>query len=337
MHARRMDGSSNARGASARADARNLRGISHEFGEASGRGLRGEAAPLSWLRLVEHGTADRRTERDGPHAGVAAGAARAVACEGAQDAARIAPRRVASLKVGPMAARRSASPALETPEIAAAAEPVSALAAEPGASASPEQPSTGDSSERSRIVAELYQANYHRVFGFARRLVGDDEAEEVAHEAFCRLLKVRNLERMTISTAYLLRIAENLIRRKYERAQRYRVVLERSGMVVSDTTEDSQVSRRPGGAGSCELEESGFDSSRLATVLRQLTNEEQAAVRLIVCDGLGYQAAARALGVPVSTINNWKYRGLVKLRQLIDAPAGSQSRASTRGFLAAAI
>ena len=316
MHARRMDGSSDARGASSRADARNLRGISHEFDEAGGRGLRRETATLSWLRLVEHGTADRRTERDGPHVGAPGAVARPVA----------------SLEVGPAAARRPAASSIETPVVAAAEPTVDA-----DASVSSEQPSTSDSSERSRIVAELYRANYHRVFGFARRLVGDDEAEEVAHEAFCRLLKVRNLERMTISTAYLLRIAENLVRRKYERAQRYRVVLERSGMVVSETTEDSHMSRRPGGAGSGDLEECGFDSSRLATVLHQLTNEEQAAVRLIVCDGLGYQAAARALGVPVSTINNWKYRGLVKLRQLIDAPAGPESRAAPRGFLAAAI
>jgi len=332
-----MDGSSDARGASTRADARNLRGISREFDEAGGGGLRRDAAPLSWLRLVEHGTADRRTERDGPHAGVAAGTARAVACDVSHDATHATTRRVASLKVGPAAARGPASPALESPEVAIATEPDVELPAAPDSSVSSDQPSAGASSERSRIVAELYRANYHRVFGFARRLVGDDEAEEVAHEAFCRLLKVRNLERMTISTAYLLRIAENLIRRKYERAQRYRVVLERSGMVVSDTTEDSRVSRRPGGAGSCDFEESGFDSSRLAAVLRQLTNEEQAAVRLIVCEGLGYQAAARSLGVPVSTINNWKYRGLVKLRQLIDAPSGSESRAAASGFLAAAI
>jgi len=311
-----MDGFDDARGALTRADARNLRGISHEFDEAGGRGLRRDAAPLSWPRLVEHGTADRRTERDGPHAGAGSAVARPVA----------------SLKVGPMAAGRPASSSFETLAVTTAEVEVDI-----DSSVSSEQPSAGASSERSRIVAELYRANYHRVFGFARRLVGDDEAEEVAHESFCRLLKVRNLERMTISTAYLLRIADNLIRRKYERAQRYRVVLERSGMVVSDTTEDSQVSRRPGGTGSCDFEESGFDSSRLAAVLRQLTNEEQAAVRLIVCEGLGYQAAARSLGVPVSTINNWKYRGLVKLRQLIDAPSGSESRAAASGFLAAAI
>jgi DNA-directed RNA polymerase specialized sigma24 family protein len=68
----------------------------------------------------------------------------------------------------------------------------------------------------------------------------------------------------------------------------------------------------------------GDDTDRLQAVLRQLTDEEQTAVRLIVCEGLDYQAAARSLGVPVSTINNWKYRGLAKLRRLIessDAPA----------------
>jgi len=316
MHERRMDGLSNARGASARADARNLRGISHEFDEAGGRGLRRDAAPLSWTRLVEHGTADRRTERDGPHVG----AERAVA------------RPVASLKVGPMAAGRLASSLLETSAVTTAEAEVDI-----DSSVSSEQSSTGASSERSRIVAELYRANYHRVFGFARRLVSDDEAEEVAHEAFCRLLKVRNLERMTISAAYLLRIAENLIRRKYERAQRYRVILERSGMVVSEHTEDVRMLRQPGGAGARDAEEVELDSARLATVLRQLTNEEQAAVRLIVCEGLGYQAAARSLGVPVSTINNWKYRGLVKLRQLIDTRSEPEPHAAVRECLATAI
>lgn len=183
---------------------------------------------------------------------------------------------------------------------------------------------TVDRAERARIVGELYRANYHRVYCFARKSVGDDEAEEIAHEAFCRLLRVRNLERMTVNTAYLLRIAENLLRRKYERSQRYRVVLERSGMVVSETSESHCASRMPHGTPSARDAGIEDDVGRLDAVLRQLTDEEQTAVRLIVCAGLDYQAAARSLGVPVSTINNWKYRGLAKLRRLIessDAPA----------------
>jgi RNA polymerase sigma factor (sigma-70 family) len=61
------------------------------------------------------------------------------------------------------------------------------------------------------------------------------------------------------------------------------------------------------------------DSDRIHAVLRQLTPSEQSAVRLIVCEGLDYQAAARSLGVPVSTINNWKHRALIKLKQLIES------------------
>jgi len=34
-----------------------------------------------------------------------------------------------------------------------------------------------DRAERARIVGELYQANYHRVYCFARKSVGEDEAE----------------------------------------------------------------------------------------------------------------------------------------------------------------
>lgn len=165
-------------------------------------------------------------------------------------------------------------------------------------------------------VGELYKSFYHRVFCFARRSVSDEEAEEVAHETFVRLLRVRNLERMSISVAYLLRIADNLLKRKHERAQRYRVVLERSSMVVLGGEEACE----PGsdrGQGACGAVVEQFDTDRIHAAMRRLTSEEQTAIRLIVCEGLDYQAAARSMGVRVSTINNWKHRGLAKLKQLV--------------------
>jgi RNA polymerase sigma-70 factor (ECF subfamily) len=171
---------------------------------------------------------------------------------------------------------------------------------------------------RARIVGDLYASWYHRVFGFVRRVLGDEEAEEVAHEAFVRLLRVRNLERMNISVAYLLRIAENLIRRRHGRAQRYREVLELSGRMVPEAErhEASQCVSDGTRDGSWSTL---VDCDRIHAALRLLTPSEQTAVRLIVCEGLDYQAAARSLGVPVSTINNWKHRALVKLKQLIES------------------
>lgn len=185
-----------------------------------------------------------------------------------------------------------------------------------------------DSELRSRIVGELYKSYYHRVFCFARRFVHDEIAEEVAHEAFVRLLRVRNLERMQISVAYLLRIAENLLKRRHERAMRYRQILEQSGFVsglLSDNCARESM-EQPTGGNRVTADRSGFDSAELDDVLGQLTREEQAAVRLIVCEGLDYQSAARSLGVPVSTINNWKHRGLSRLKQLVVRPESGALR-----------
>ncbi|MCP4837460.1 MAG: helix-turn-helix domain-containing protein, partial [Phycisphaera sp.] len=41
---------------------------------------------------------------------------------------------------------------------------------------------------------------------------------------------------------------------------------------------------------------------------------ERDAIRMVVVEGRSYAEAARSLGVSVTTINNWKHRGLEKLR-----------------------
>ncbi|MBT5382261.1 MAG: RNA polymerase sigma factor, partial [Phycisphaerae bacterium] len=51
------------------------------------------------------------------------------------------------------------------------------------------------------------------------------------------------------------------------------------------------------------------------------------AVRLVVCNGLSYQEAAESLGVPVSTVNNWKYRGLQRLKDMREDNTGSENAA----------
>lgn len=192
---------------------------------------------------------------------------------------------------------------------------------------------SGDANRR-EIVGDLYLRYRHRVEAFSRRLVGPGEAEELVHETFVRLLRVRNLERMTIGVAYLLRIAQNLARRKYERAERYRTVLERSGRNRPDAFE-IQTGRADGwtdGEACSGAHGVAIDAERLESVLRLLTREEQAAIRLIVCEGLEYQAAANSLGVNVSTVNNWKHRGLTKLKLLV----GNEPLAASRRGRAAA-
>jgi len=197
--------------------------------------------------------------------------------------------------------------------------------AQDGLAAEASEPRSEDASAlarlRAQIVADLYKSSYHRVFAFVRRFVSEDDAEEVAHESFVRLLRVRNLERMQISVAYLLRIAENLIRRRHGQAQRFREVLAQSGRMVPECEEHFGGSHSGCSRGAqsafARTESERDQADRLEELLSLLTPAEHTAVRLIVCEGLDYQAAARSLGVPVSTINNWKHRALAKLKAFI--------------------
>jgi len=185
--------------------------------------------------------------------------------------------------------------------------------------------------DRAAIVRGLHSRFHWRVYCFARKSAGPDAAEEISQEVFVRLLRVRNLERMQIGVSYLLRIAENLLRRRFEKNQRFRSYLERNRQVVTDA--NGGVAEDPSRGDGVAVHRAGvsfIDADRLERILANLTPEEQSAVRLIVIQGLDYRAAARSLGVRVSTINNWKHRGIAKLRQLIECASPSVPHARQR-------
>jgi RNA polymerase sigma-70 factor (ECF subfamily) len=164
--------------------------------------------------------------------------------------------------------------------------------------------------ERATLVLDLFDRYYERVYAFLRKSTTPDVAEDLSQEVFLRLLQHPDLERLTISISYLLKIAHNLLRRRYARATRLRELLEERAQ--ADDTLDAQT---PGARRKNPEREVGPDI--LETALGLLGKDEQDAIRLIVCEGKSYQHAAEALGVSVTTINNWKHRGIVKLRTLV--------------------
>jgi RNA polymerase sigma-70 factor (ECF subfamily) len=164
--------------------------------------------------------------------------------------------------------------------------------------------------ERATLVLDLFDRYYERVYAFLRKSTTPDVAEDLSQEVFLRLLQHPDLERLTISISYLLKIAHNLLRRRYARATRLRELLEERAQ--ADDTLDAQT---PGARRKNPEREVGPDI--LETALGLLGKDEQDAIRLIVCEGKSYQHAAEALGVSVTTINNWKHRGIVKLRALV--------------------
>jgi RNA polymerase sigma-70 factor (ECF subfamily) len=186
---------------------------------------------------------------------------------------------------------------------------------------------------RYEIVLRLHESCYARIYSFLRRSVPADVADDLAQETFLRLLAHKKIERMSISISYLFRIAQNLLRRRYNR-------LLRSQQHLHD-----QLKRQRAGEHRYPVLNSDtfeIDSDQLDRAIGQLSPKEREVVKLIVCQGLSYSAAAKVMGVPVSTVNNWKYRALSRLREFIctnhgvvfDAPNDNQSgndRAHLRG------
>ena len=164
--------------------------------------------------------------------------------------------------------------------------------------------------ERATLVLDLFDRYYERVYAFLRKSTTPDVAEDLAQEVFLRLLQHPDLERLTISISYLLKIAHNLLRRRYARAARLRELLEERVQGTDEFNGFTQGTPKqsPTGEVSADI---------LETALGLLGKDEQDAIRLIVCEGKSYQHAAEALGVSVTTINNWKHRGIVKLRSLV--------------------
>ena len=155
---------------------------------------------------------------------------------------------------------------------------------------------------RASIVLDLFEQYYHRVYCFSRRSLPAEAAEDISQEVFTRLLKLERLPQLQVNVSYLIKIADNLIKRRYNKNQRFNRFLESAEELAPATAKrDAPVVE--------------IDRAELQRHFAHLTPREADAVRLVVCEGLSYQEAAASMGVPVSTVNNWKYRGLQKLKE----------------------
>ena len=157
-------------------------------------------------------------------------------------------------------------------------------------------------------VLSLCNDYYDRVYRFVRKSTDDATAEDVTQDVFARLLEIDDLATRTIRISYLLKIADNMIKRRYHRTRRHGEIVEEIAMT------------RPSHAGTVRQPKpsQGQDLMRdLDTLLDRLSENEQRAIQLTVCCGLSHRDAARSLGVRMTTITNWKFRGLRKLESAL--------------------
>lgn len=167
--------------------------------------------------------------------------------------------------------------------------------------------------DRASIVLELFEAYHDRVYAFARKSAEPAVAEDATQEAFVRLLQHPRLEELEISISYILKIVHNILRRRYTRSVRLReIVDEKIKPRIRRNEEDS--SPRP-----LRAAEEIANLGQVEQAFGRLNPDKRDALRMIVCEGKSYAHAARSLGVSVTTINNWKHRGLSKLRGQLDS------------------
>jgi len=161
-------------------------------------------------------------------------------------------------------------------------------------------------SQASAAVLRLFEAYFDRVYCFVRRSTDPATAEDVAQDVFIRLLSRANIETKQVSVSYLIKIADNMLKRRHRRSERTR------GLI-------SELARSADRAADARAAGERGDHQCVLTAFDRLSREEQEAVRLIVCEGLSYRDAAASLGVRVTTVNNWKHRGIQRLREHIRA------------------
>ena len=174
---------------------------------------------------------------------------------------------------------------------------------------------------RARFVRDLFEAHYERVYCFLSRRIGAEQAEDLAQEVFFRLLKHRSLETVEVSRSYLFKIADNLVKNSARRDSRRKALAIRLREVIQSRDHGNS-----GGSRGVVLEAGSLDNA-----MSVLTANERSAITLIVCRGLSYEAASIALGVSVTTINNWKHRGVKKLREHTQADARRESQTGESG------
>ena len=162
---------------------------------------------------------------------------------------------------------------------------------------------------RAEIVLELFERHHDALYAFARRSVDPSAAEDAVQETFMRLLQHPRLEELDLSISYLFKVVQNLLRRRYSRSVRLREIL--AEQITPHLQRQADLESERGCRSAVEIV---AELQELDEAFTRLAGDERDAIRMVVFEGLSYAEAARSLGVSVTTINNWKHRGLEKLR-----------------------
>jgi RNA polymerase sigma factor (sigma-70 family) len=155
---------------------------------------------------------------------------------------------------------------------------------------------------------EQYYPELHRFL--LHRLRNGEDAQDLAQEAYLRLLRVKRTELVRQPRAYLYRIAANLVSEYRLREQRELVAFDSAALeAVSDELPDPRTDHE---ANAAELE-------RIADLLASWPPLYRAIFVLRKRDGLSHQEIARELNISIHTVKKYLARALALCRHATSA------------------
>ncbi len=156
-------------------------------------------------------------------------------------------------------------------------------------------------------LSEIYQALSPCLYRYAYRLLGNAfDAEDIVAETFQRLLlalRHGNGPRRYLS-AYLYRIAHNLITDRYRRRS--------SPDMPFDESLEASDDARPEISAPLHMAQ-----ERARVALWQLTPEQRLVITLKYFEGQSNEEVAEALGKPIGAVKSLQHRALESLRRIL--------------------
>jgi RNA polymerase sigma-70 factor (ECF subfamily) len=161
--------------------------------------------------------------------------------------------------------------------------------------------------EKAGWVREVFRAKYAPLLRFlAARLPHRQDAEDLAQEAFLRLLRVPQADLIRQPDAYLFRIAANLVLEFRLRARRSRVAFDSEQAALAGETADASDTILPA--------EQLLDRESLHRAIEALPPRHRTALILQRRDGLSYAEIGAKLGVSPDMVKKYLASAIARCR-----------------------
>jgi RNA polymerase sigma-70 factor (ECF subfamily) len=162
---------------------------------------------------------------------------------------------------------------------------------------------TSDEPGTAGPASDQYYAELHRFL--VRRLRGSQQAQDLAQEAYLRLLRVERAELVRQPRSYLYRIAVNLVSEFRLRARREPITYDSEAL--AELAEIAGVETTPDA-------QRAADAEQIEALLEQLPPLYRAILILRKRDGLSYPEIAQQLDISVHTVKKYLARAVAKCR-----------------------